>query len=372
MFLKNSKAVNFRSYNLLALNYSPKFNVFLGLNGVGKTNALDSIHYLCLGKSYFSSGDRHVLKRGMDFFRNEGWLQKNKKEHHVVAKIVPGKKKELEVNQQKLLRLSDHIGLFPCVMIAPADIQLLIEGSSERRILMDQCISQYDKNYLSDLILYNRLLKQRNAVLKGAKEIGFLDERLLSSYSEQMYEPALRIHERRKKFNVDLTVLFNNYYQQISQGSEECHIEYKSALFDNSLSTLFEQSLEKDKILGRTTSGIHKDDLVFKLDGEVIKPFASQGQLKSFIIAIKLAEYSIIKNLKGFHPILLLDDLFDKLDNQRIASLLNLLNSDEFGQIFISDTDENRIPNILNELKAHSMVYKVDGQQIKSNETEEE
>ncbi len=372
MHLKNIKAVNFRNYDSLSVKLSAKMNAFLGLNGMGKTNALDAIYYLCIGKSYFSSGDRHGLKKGKDFFRIEGKFEKDNKEFTMVAKVIPAKLKQLELNQKRYAKLSEHLGKFPCVIIAPSDILMLIEGSAERRRLIDQCISQYDTSYLNDLMIYTRLLNQRNSLLKSFKEARTTNQTLLDAFTEGMKKAAQNIYNIRASFAKELSVKFKKHYKNISNDAEQCSIEYKSDLADNELDELFEMNLEKDLILARTTSGIHKDDLLFYLGEEKLKPYASQGQLKSFILSLKLAEYDIIKRESQCLPILLLDDLFDKLDDIRTNELLKLLSQDEFGQIFISDTHQIRIPEMLKDLNIDSNIFIVSNGKIVNYEEEEE
>jgi len=372
MHLKYIKAVNFRNYDKLSITLSNKMNAFLGLNGMGKTNALDAIYYLCIGKSYFSSGDRHAIKREADFFRLEGKFFKDQKAYGVVAKVIPSKLKELELNQKKYSKLSEHLGKFPCVIIAPSDILMLIEGSAERRKLIDQCISQYDPHYLRDLMSYTRLLNQRNSLLKSFKESRTSNQTLLDAFTAGMKSAARNIHNTRVSFVEDLHWRFREHYKNISNNAEECSIVYKSDLADKELDELFTENLQKDLILARTTSGIHKDDLLFYLGDEKLKPYASQGQLKSFILSVKLAEYDIIKKASGCLPILLLDDLFDKLDDQRTNELLRILSTEEFGQVFISDTHQIRIPEMLKELNIESSVYIVSKGKILNYEDEEE
>ncbi len=359
MLLQKLHALNFRSYSSLTTELDEKFNVFVGLNGQGKTNALDIVYYLCLGKSYFSSGDRHVVKNGESEIRLEGVFKKRNRESHVNISVVPGTYKTVTIDQKKLSKLSEHIGRYPCVMIAPADILLLIEGSAERRKLMDQCISQFDGQYLKDLIDYNRFLKQRNALLKAYKETRFIDDRVLDSFTQKMAPLAKRIYDVRHKFIDEIQDLFKANYNKISGNAEDCSIVYTSSISENPFFQICQANKEKDLVLGRTSEGIHKDDLVFKIGESRLKPYASQGQLKSFIVALKLSEYQILKKVHQFPPILILDDLFDKLDRDRISHLLELLNSDDFGQVFISDTEPERIPGILETLSSDFSVYEI-------------
>jgi len=339
-------------------------NAFTGLNGMGKTNILDAIYYLCLGKSYFSSTDRYVLKAGTEFFRAEGEFETESGKEKVEIKVHPGKKKEIIYSGKKREKLSDHIGALPCVIIAPDDIQLMLEGSEQRRRFLDNTIMQYDKSYVSDILTYNRLLKQRNATLKGMAEKHFYDMTLIQSISVSMYEPAQRIYEARTRLIEGLSPLFEKYYKLISGDQEQCQISYKSQLSTTGLEALFDGSLEKDKILTRTTCGIHKDDIEFKMNQIQLKNFASQGQLKSFVLSLKLAQYEMVSTSSGKLPILILDDIFDKLDRERVARLLELLSQDNFGQIFISDTNSDRVPGLLAEQGIDFQAFRVDTGQI--------
>ncbi len=340
---------NFKNYASIELEIQHEVVAFLGNNGMGKTNLLDALYYSCLGKSYFSSRDRIVLKKGEDFFRIKTSFLNDEKLNDVLIKVVPGKLKEIGVDGVPYTKQSDHVGRFPTVIIAPLDVQLLLEGSEPRRLFMNNSIVQYSKKYLDALIMYNRLLKQRNALLKKYVEQKVLDKGLLNVLSNQMVPFANLIFEHRASFVERISPIFNAYYHQISGGNEDCSLHYKSGLTEDNFLNLLEQNLEKDKVLGRTTSGVHKDDLVFKMNDEKLKIYASQGQLKTYVLALKLAQYSVLKSNSPFKPLLLLDDLFDKLDKNRVGHLLELITNEEFGQVFITDTNLKRIPDILNE-----------------------
>ena len=314
---------------------------------MGKTNLLDAIFYLCMTKSHFLNSDRDNLKHGTDFFRLEGYFQKNLQTEKVVAKVIPSKSKILERRDVAYTKLSEHIGLFPVVIVAPDDTALAVEGSEERRKFMDVTLSQSNPNYLSQLMQYNRILKQRNTLLKEAHSRGYLNNDLLQTYNNQLINPAYYIFEERRTLLEELRPLFNDFYQTIANAQEEVSCHYHSQLLEESFEHLLLANYEKDKILQRTNAGIHKDNLVFKIKDKPVKKFASQGQLKSFIIALKLAQYELLRQHKGLTPLLLLDDLFDKLDDTRVLRLMQLITGDEFGQIFISDTHPDRLEKIV-------------------------
>lgn len=322
---------------------------------MGKTNLEDAIYYLCVCKSNFSGSDKNVVKYGEDFFRLEGLFLRNDKKEKITAKIIAGKQKVFEKNDVLYPKLSDHIGYLPIVMIAPRDASLVLEGSEERRKFLDNTLSQSNTRYLKALWIYNKILKQRNAALKEFAKTKSYNYSLIESYDHQMVEPATLIFQKRKAFVKEILPFFSDYYKLISADREKVACEYKSQLSSKPLIDLQKESLEKDTILARTTAGIHRDDLIFKIDNFPIKQFASQGQTKSFLLALKLAQYQYLENIKGIKPILLLDDIFDKLDSHRVRQLLSLLFNKGFGQIFLTDTDENRLEEII---KPFNLDYK--------------
>lgn len=364
MHIKNLVLTNFNNYESASVGFHPQVNALTGRNGMGKTNMLDAVYYLCIGKSYFSSGDKYVLKKGEDFFRCEGQFAVKGEEEKVEVVVKPGKNKTIKLSGKKRERLSDHIGKFPCVIIAPVDIQLMLEGSEERRKFLDNTIMQFDRTYVEAVLAYNRLLKQRNATFKAFAEKHYYDQNLINAISAGMYAPAKKIYEMRNSLVDDLTPLFSKYYKLISGDSEQCKIEYKSQLHAGSLEELFAKNIEKDKILNRTTSGIHKDDVTLSMNGEPLKNFASQGQLKSVVLALKLAQYDILTKNNSNLPILILDDIFDKLDRDRVEHLLDIVANDDFGQVFISDTNQDRVPTLLSKLNVEHKVFRVDEGQL--------
>lgn len=359
MTIETLKLTQFRNYASGKLAFNPKFNALVGMNGMGKTNVLDALYYLCLGKSYFSSGDRFVVMQDMDFFRLEGVFDTHSDKEVIVIKSPVGSRKEIEVSGKKLDKISDHVGRFLCVMISPADIQLMLDGSEERRNFLNNTIVQTDKTYLDDIMVYSHLLKRRNAILKSFAEHKTYDGLLLESVTQAMYDPAARIYERRVAQVAQMKDIFIETYAEISGKKEDCTIEYQSQLADHSLNELMTKNLSKDRTLTRTTQGIHKDDLIFSMNGEPLKNFASQGQLKSFVLSLKLTQYKLLEANSGRKPILLLDDLFDKLDDRRVTHLLSLLMNNNYGQVFITDTNEDRIKKILEEIKTDYTIFTV-------------
>ncbi|MFZ1560250.1 MAG: DNA replication and repair protein RecF [Saprospiraceae bacterium] len=364
MLLSTIKLTHFRNYESEYFSFHPGMNALVGLNGMGKTNVLDAVYYLCLGKSYFSSGDKMVIMQDRDFFRIEGIFNADADMDMVVIKSQSGSRKDIEISGKKLERIGDHVGRFLTVMIAPADIQMMLEGSEERRNFINNTIVQTDRSYLEDLILYSHLLKRRNALLKSFADQKHFDPLLLESVTTGMYMPAQHIYEVRKALVSQMLAIFEETYADISGHREKCGIVYQSQLDGNELSALMDKNLERDRFLTRTTQGIHKDDLVFTMNGEPLKNFASQGQLKSFVLALKLTQYKLIEANSGRKPILLLDDIFDKLDQTRVKHLLTLLLHGNFGQVFITDTNEDRIKKILDEINSDYRIFTVSNGKI--------
>ena len=359
MHLERIRLFNFNNYAEAEIQFHEDMNALTGSNGMGKTNMLDAVYYLCIGKSYFSSGDRYVVKKEEASFSCAGdFLLENGREK-VEIKVTPGKKKEIALSGKKRERLSDHIGRFPCVIIAPIDIQLMLEGSEERRKFLDNTIMQYNRSYVDSILTYNRLLKQRNATLKAFAEKGYEHKELLDSISAGMFKPAEKVYQGRKELIQIISPLFEKYYRLLSDDSEFCQLEFKSQLHNESLGNLLEQNYEKDKILCRTLAGIHKDDLTLKMNGTQLKNYASQGQLKSVILALKLAQYELLNEKNENRPILILDDVFDKLDRSRVEHLIQIVSEKNIGQVFISDTHNDRVPELLKKLNVQHAHYNV-------------
>ncbi|HMO39494.1 MAG TPA: DNA replication and repair protein RecF [Saprospiraceae bacterium] len=360
MHLTQLKLTNFKNYVWQEIACSPQINCFLGLNGMGKTNLLDAVYYACMTRSHTGVTDVHVVRHGADFFRIEAHFQIEGKSEKVVAKVIPRKSKVFECNELVYNKLSDHIGAFPVVMIAPGDTEMVTDGSEVRRRFLDNTLSQIDRSYLNALLLYNKVLQQRNAALKQFAEQRQFNAGLLEVYNAQLIAPGTLIADKRRAFADTFGEVLQQVYATISGGHEVVDSQYESKLNDRPLAALLAEATEKDRLLQRTTVGIHRDDLALTLDGRSVKQFASQGQLKSLVLALKLAQYEMLRREKNMRPLLLLDDIFDKLDKNRVQQLLELLLQQSFGQIFITDTDEQRVREILSKLDTPFHLYHVE------------
>jgi DNA replication and repair protein RecF len=364
MWLKNITLLNFKNYADAAVAFSKTVNAFVGDNGAGKTNLLDAIHYLCLCKGYFNPIDTQQIKTGEDLFLIQGDFDREDKSEKITCGVKRNQKKQFKRNKKEYDKLADHIGLFPLVMISPYDATIIMEGSEERRRFMDNVISQTDALYLDELIIYNRHLLNRNAFLKQVAINRRYDPALLEIFDEQLASSGNKIFAKRKQFMLDFIPFFNQHYHFLTSDSEQVNMEYFSQLNDTPFETLLSQSVEKDKVLERTTTGIHKDDLIFTLKDMPLKKFGSQGQQKSFLIALKLAQYSYLQKFKGFKPLLLLDDIFDKLDDRRMHKLMEMVSHHDFGQIFITDTGRERVLNIFDRIKVPVTLFEVNNGSI--------
>ncbi|WP_133783263.1 DNA replication/repair protein RecF [Pedobacter nutrimenti] len=365
MWLKNITLLNFKNYTDADLRFSKSVNAFVGNNGAGKTNLLDAIHYLCLCKGYFNPIDSQQIKSGEDLFLIQGDFDRKEKNEKITCGVKKNQKKQFKRNKKEYEKLADHIGLFPVVMISPYDVNLIMDGSEERRKFMDNVISQTDSRYLDELITYNRHLLNRNALLKQIALTRKYDPALLQIFDEQLVASGNKLFEKRKSFMTEFIPLFNKYYSFITEDQEEVHLLYQSQLNEHHFETLLQQAAEKDKVLERTTVGIHKDELVFTIGEMALKKFGSQGQQKSFLIALKLAQYAYLQKYRGFKPLLLLDDIFDKLDDHRMRKLMEMVSHHDFGQIFITDTGKERVLNIFNSIKVPVTLFDVDNGAVK-------
>ena len=359
MYLEKISIVNFKNIASQTFDFKEKINCFVGDNGVGKTNILDAIYYLSFAKSYFNSVAVQNIRHEESFFMIEGEYELNDRKEKILCSLKKGQKKILKRNGKNYEKFSEHIGQIPLVIISPADRDLVTEGSDTRRKFIDGVISQQNKIYLKDLIAYNKVLSQRNALLKYFAANRVFDALNLSVYDEQLTTYGSRIYEVRKQFLEEFIPIFNEKYQIISGDKERVDLKYKSQLHDFSIEDLLKKSLEKDKILQYTTSGIHKDDLNFQIGEYPIKKFGSQGQQKSYLIALKLAQFEFIKQQSKMTPILLLDDIFDKLDENRVQQIVDLVNNDEFGQIFITDTHSERTENIVKQSNSEYQIFRL-------------
>ncbi len=356
------KIINFKNYGEQQMAFSDKINCFVGNNGAGKTNLLDAIYYLSFTKSYFNSVDQQNIRHGEAFFAIHGSFQHNGSLANQVSCIQKlGIKKQFRINQKDYDRISDHIGQFPCVMVSPYDRDLINEGSDIRRKFIDSVISQFDKPYLDNLIRYNRLLEQRNGLLKQFAERRQVDRGLLLLIDEQMMAPATNISSKRKQFLEGFAPIFRHYFEFISGGSEQVGIEYDSQLIDNSYLDVTNEAFARDQAVRYSTSGTHKDDFTFNLEGYPVKKFGSQGQQKSFAVALKLAQFDFTRDLIGLKPILLFDDIFDKLDPNRVQQIIQLVDNDSFGQVFITDTEPERIRRTFEKVAINHRVFEISG-----------
>jgi DNA replication and repair protein RecF len=359
MYLQKISLVNFKNISSQTFDFQEKINCFVGNNGVGKTNVLDAIYYLSFAKSYFNSVALQNIRHGEDFFMIEGSYILGKRDEKIVCSLKKGQKKVLKRNGKTYDKFSEHIGQLPLVIISPADRDLIVEGSETRRKFIDGVISQQDKEYLQSLIQYNKVVSQRNALLKYFAANRTFDALNLKIYDEQLISFGTIIYKKRKKFLDSFVPIFNEKYQLISEDKETVNLVYKSQLETLSFEKLLTQSLEKDKILQYTSVGVHKDDLSFEIDGYPIKKFGSQGQQKSYLIALKLAQFQFIKEQSAVVPILLLDDVFDKLDEHRVSQIIKLVNKDEFGQIFITDTHAERTEEVIKKSNKPYQIFKL-------------
>lgn len=340
----------FKNYGFSSFDFNERVVGICGLNGKGKTNLLDAIYYLCFTKSYFSRTDAMNVAFEKDGFRLEGNFAPGTEQVICVFRAVGGK--ELILNGVPYTRFSEHIGKFPCVMIAPDDIELVTGGGDDRRKYLDTVLSQMDRDYLQQLINYNRVLLQRNSLLRRFAELGKTDWPLLEVLDEQLLQPGIQLHRRRRKFTEQLIPLVQRFYSHIANSGESVTLDYESQLNDNDFNAVLNQHREKDFLLQRTNGGPHKDDITARLNGQAFKSFASQGQRKSLLFALKLAEFELLKENKGFPPLLLLDDVFEKLDDLRMQNLLNWVCVENQGQVFITDTHRQRLEEAFLSLNA--------------------
>jgi DNA replication and repair protein RecF len=348
MYLKKLALTNFKNYELSELEFSPKINCFVGNNGVGKTNILDAIHYLSLTKSFFNNIDSVSIRHEEDYFIIQGTFVREGEEDQIYCAFQKQKQKLLKRNGKEYQRLSDHIGRYPVVMISPADSALISEGSEDR--------SQYNSEYLDSALRYSKALQQRNRLLKDFKSSGNFDNDVLSIWDSQLIKYGSYVFSERDILVNELIPVFQEYYSLISSGKEEVKLKYRSHLIDGDYQEALINSVTKDRFLEYTTVGIHKDDLVLEMNDFLVKSLGSQGQQKSYLVALKLAKFDYIKRKAGFSPILLLDDIFDKFDAERVEQIIRLVGNHRFGQIFITDTQQSRLQDILS---SHNTAYKL-------------
>lgn len=346
MHLKQLSLFNFKNYAESTFEFSAQANCFSGLNGKGKTNVLDAIYYLCMCKSFFNATDSLNIKHDASFFTIHGIFNLNGNTEDIFCGLKQGQKKIFKRNQKEYSRLAEHIGLLPVVMIAPVDQELITGGSEERRKFMDSIICQFDKIYLDDLTTYHKILQQRNALLKQLSKTSSADVSALQIWDEQLVSYAVKIYAARKRFVNDFDPLFKNFYSVISDDTEEVTLTYDSHLHEADFMQQLQHAFLRDRMLQYSTIGTHKDDLILRIGNHPARRFGSQGQQKSLVVALKLAQFELLKNARGLKPILLLDDIFDKLDETRVSKLMELVSHHTFGQIFITDTNAERILSI--------------------------
>ncbi len=356
MILKNLALTQYKNISSENFEFDSQINCFIGNNGVGKSNILDAIYHLCFAKGYFNPNAVQNIQFKTDFFLLNGVFEKKGQTEKIVCSLKRGQKKTVKRNGKIYEKIKDHIGLIPLVIISPSDQDLILEGSNVRRKFIDGIIGQTDSIYLDLILDYAKVISQRNALLKYFAANQVFDSQTLDIYNQKMTQLGVPIYQKRKAFLDTFIPIFEEHYQNISKLNEKATLTYKSSLEENSFENLLQEYLPKDRVSQFSTVGVHKDDLFFSIDGELIKKFGSQGQQKSFLIALKLAQFDFIKKKEGVSPILLLDDIFDKLDQNRVTLIMQLIENNHFGQIFISDTHESRT---LGAIKKTQLSYNV-------------
>lgn len=364
MYLSHLRLSFFRNYDDLHLTFSEGVNCISGKNGAGKSNILDALHFLALTKGFRSSQDKQAIKEDESFFFIEGNAIKSENLSALIqCNLMLGKTKKLLINSQPLAKMSEHIGSLPLVAVLPNDTELINEGSSTRRKFMDSLISQYNKIYLDDLIKYEKILAQRNALLKNFNENKYFDAEQLALWNMQMVPLGQNIWAERKKFLADFIPIFAEYFREIVSQKETPEVEYDSKIAENTTlewENLLAEAERKDRVNQNTSIGIHKDDLSFSINGSSVKNFGSQGQQKTFVIALKLAQYELLANYKKVPPLLLLDDIFDKLDEYRLQSIADLLDKKIRGQVFVTDTSLSRLQEIFQHSQREVRYFQVE------------
>ena len=360
MILEKLSLINYKNIQEATLDLSPKINCMIGSNGVGKTNVLDAVYFLSFCHSASNPIDSTIIRHGEDFLMLEGKYG----EVTISCGMKRGTKKHFRRDKKEYRRLSEHIGLIPLVMVSPSDTLLIDGGSEERRRLMDMVISQYDHTYMESVNRYNKALQQRNTMLKQEAEP---NPEVISLWEEQMAVEGERIYQRRDAFVRELTPIFQRYYERISGNREQVAIEYISHCQRGPLLEVIQRDRAKDRIMGYSLHGVHRDDLVFTLGGHPIRHEGSQGQHKTFVVALKLAQFDFLRRTNGGNtPILLLDDIFDKLDASRVEQIVTLVASEEFGQIFITDTNRSHLDQILAASSHDYKIFHVDNGEVTS------
>ena len=367
--LAHLSLLHFRNHREARLDLGPQVNCLVGPNGVGKTNLLDAVHYLSLCKSYFDPSDQHAVLHGEDLFLVKGRMRGPDGEDELLCSVRKGSRKVFSRNRKEYERLADHVGRYPVVMITPYDAQLVLDGSDVRRRFLDGLIAQFDRAYLEALVRYNRALAQRNLLLR---QHGWrLDRTLVEPWDEQLVQQGEAVFAVRTAFMEELVPLLAEHYRGISSGPEEVALSYRSTLAERTLREQLDEAWDKDRQAGHTTVGVHRDDLLFSLDGRPLKRFGSQGQQKTYLIALKLGQFDLTARRSGNKPVLLLDDIFDKIDPQRMRHLLRLLSDHRFGQVLITDTDAGRLHAALDGLDLDLRFFHVSHEDPITHETVE-
>lgn len=367
MILESISILNFKNIEEAALQFSPKVNCFIGNNGMGKTNVLDAVYYLSFSKSYANLVDSLVVRHDADFLMVKGQYLRRGEEEEVSISLQRGKRKSLKRNGKEYKKLSEHIGLLPVVMVSPMDWELIRGAGDERRRLMDMIISQSNAQYLAALITYGRAVENRNAMIRQ----GYRDVILFETVEEQIVRAGEYIHECRKNWVNEFSPIFMQYYGVISGSAEQVHLSYKSHLEEMPMRELLAANRERDFVIGYTTRGVHRDDIELMLGEHSMRKTGSQGQCKTYTIALRLAQYDFLKRAGGVTPILLLDDIFDKLDAARVENIISMVsNGDNFGQIFITDTNRTHLNEIIRQVGGDYRIFEVVGGEVSLAEGE--
>ena len=362
MYLKKLVLINFKNIAQAEITLSERLNCFVGDNGAGKTNVLDAVYYLSMSKSALTMTDGQSVRHGEDFFVVEGTYAGDSGSNDTVnCSFLRRSGKVLKLNGKEYDRMADHVGRFPVVMVSPQDSVLITDAAEERRRYLNAFLSQLDRDYLASLMRYNAVLAERNRFLKSSS-----DEQMLQIYDMQLADHAARIYERRRDIIDRMRPLVAEFYRRLSGDREQVEIEYRSELASASMGELLLASRERDIVNGFTTSGVHRDDMSLRIGGYPLRKYGSQGQQKSFLMSLKLAQYRILAEVCGERPLLLLDDLFDKLDTSRVENLLTLVAGDDFGQIFITDCNRSRLETILSRAGEKYALFTVEGGDIRS------
>ncbi len=360
MHLHHLRLTDFKNYQEANLEFPAKINCLVGLNGSGKTNLLDAIYYLSATRSFLGSSDNQLVRYGANHFSIHGSFMMADGHHQVACLVQPGHRKVFSEDSRECEKLSEHIGKYPVVCISPTDMDLVRDGSDLRRKFFDTIIAQIDADYLSWLVIYTRVLKQRNSLLVLFAERNFQDSNLLQSYDDQLISNGKLIANRRKLFINEFKPLVDAAYEFVAGSQEKAELRYSSSVSDSDYEQTLTLSRQKDLVLQRTHVGIHRDDFEFMFTHGELKRLGSQGQIKSFLVALKLAQVELLKRHKGFYPILLLDDIVDKLDNVRMVRLLQKVSSEATGQLFITDAGPERTMALFNSLQIECAIFTVD------------